>query len=345
MLKVENISKSWQTFEIRDVSFKVKNKEYFIILGPSGAGKTLLLELIAGIYFPDKGKIFIDREDVTYLPAELRNVAYIPQDYALFPHMTVFDNIAYGLRIRRVDKKEIEKIVGKISEILGISNLLDRKPKTLSGGEKQRVAIARALVTKPKVLLLDEPFASLDIKIRSFLIRKMKEWHKTLKFTAIHVTHSFEEALSLGEKIGVMVNGRLVQVDKAKKIFFNPKNEEVAKFLGFENIFEGVAEGNFVKVGKLKIEIAKKVEGKVRLGIRPEDIIIAKRPFKSSLRNIFEGKVEHIENLGAVSKISVDVKGVKFRAIITRSSLFEMNLNENDKVYLGFKASAIRIFE
>ncbi|AFK21760.1 tungstate ABC transporter ATP-binding protein WtpC [Pyrococcus sp. ST04] len=344
MLSVENVSKDWKEFRLRGITFSVKRGEYFIILGPSGAGKTVLLEIIAGIIEPDEGKILLNGRDVTNLPPEKRGLAYIPQNYALFPHMTVFDNIAFGLKIRKVPREEIKKRVEEIAEILGIANLLHRKPTTLSGGEQQRVAIARALVIEPPLILMDEPFANLDVQTRSRLIKEMKRWRKELNFTAIHVTHSFEEAISLGDRVGVMLNGKLVQVGKVTEVFSRPKTEEVGKFLGFENILEGQAEGRVLKVGGIKIELPREVKGKVRIGIRPEDIVLSTERIRTSARNEFRGKVVSIEDLGALVRVTVEVEGIPFKAFITRSSMIEMGISEGKEVYITFKASSIHIF-
>ncbi|MFA4646389.1 tungstate ABC transporter ATP-binding protein WtpC [Pyrococcus kukulkanii] len=344
MLKVEGVSKDWKEFKLRDVTFDVKEKEHFIILGPSGAGKTVLLEIIAGIIEPDKGKIYLNGEDITDYPPEKRGLAYIPQNYALFPNMTVYDNIAFGLKIRKTPKAEIEKKVREIAEVLGIKHLLHRKPKTLSGGEQQRVAIARALVIEPELILMDEPFANLDVQTRSRLIREMKRWRKELGFTALHVTHSFEEAVSLGDRVGVMLSGRLVQVGEVSEVFSRPKSEEVARFLGFENIIEGEANGRFLEVDGIRIELPREAQGRIRIGVRPEDIILSLSPIRSSARNEFRGAVEGVEDLGALVRVTVNVQGVRFRAFITRSSLVEMGIEEGKEVYVSFKASAVHIF-
>ncbi|AMM54170.1 tungstate ABC transporter ATP-binding protein WtpC [Pyrococcus kukulkanii] len=344
MLKVEGVSKDWKEFKLRDVTFDVKEKEHFIILGPSGAGKTVLLEIIAGIIDPDKGKIYLNGEDITDYPPEKRGLAYIPQNYALFPNMTVYDNIAFGLKIRKTPKAEIERKVREIAEVLGIKHLLHRKPKTLSGGEQQRVAIARALVIEPELILMDEPFANLDVQTRSRLIREMKRWRKELGFTALHVTHSFEEAVSLGDRVGVMLSGRLVQVGEVSEVFSRPKSEEVARFLGFENIIEGEANGRFLEVDGIRIELPREAQGRIRIGVRPEDIILSLSPIRSSARNEFRGTVEGVEDLGALVRVTVNVQDVRFRAFITRSSLVEMGIEEGKEVYVSFKASAVHIF-
>ncbi|WP_054840155.1 tungstate ABC transporter ATP-binding protein WtpC [Thermococcus sp. JCM 11816] len=349
VLMVEGISKDYREFHLRDVTFSVEKGEHFIVLGPSGAGKTVLLEVIAGIIEPDSGRIFLNGEDITDLPPEKRGgLAYIPpQNYALFPNMSVFDNIAFGLKVRKVPKAEIERKVRELSEVLGISHLLKRKPKTLSGGEMQRVAIARALAVEPELLLLDEPFANLDVQTRGGrLINEMKRWRKELGFTALHVTHSFEEAVSLGDRVGgVMLNGRLVQVGPVREVFSRPASEEVAKFLGFENIVEGIAEGRVLRANGLVIELPIEASGKIRVGIRPEDIVLSDEPLKSSMRNTFQAEVVGIEELGPLVRVRLKAGGVELSAFVTRSSVLELGgLEAGKNVWVGFKASAVHVF-
>ena len=252
LLEIIGLSKSMENFSIKRIDLKVRRGEYFVLLGPNGAGKTLLLELIAGIRRPDEGRIIISDRDVTDLPPERRNVGYVPQNYALFPHMTVFDNIAFGLRMRNLPVKRVEEI----ANALGITHLLDRKPTTLSGGERQRVAIARALAIEPEIMLLDEPLSNVDPHMRWRLMDEMRRWHSELGFTAIHVTHSFEEAFRLADRMGIMMNGELVQVGDVREIFEAPANERVARFLGF-NVLDGRIVG---------------VEGMI--AVKPEDVVL-----------------------------------------------------------------------
>ncbi|WP_297521312.1 tungstate ABC transporter ATP-binding protein WtpC [Thermococcus sp.] len=344
MLRVEGISKDWREFHLRDVTFDVNRGEHFIILGPSGAGKTVLLEVIAGIIGPDLGRVYLNGSDVTDLPPEKRGLAYVPQNYALFPNMSVYDNIAFGLKVRKVPKGEIERKVREVSEVLGIEHLLHRKPRTLSGGEQQRVALARALVVEPPLILLDEPFANLDVQTRSKLLAEMKRWREELGFTALHVTHSFEEAVSLGDRVGVMLDGRLVQVGSVREVFSRPANEEVARFLGFENIIEGTAVGRKLRANGLEIELPVEAEGRVRAGIRPEDIVISLKPIHSSSRNEFKAVVESVEELGPVVRVHLNAGGIHLRAFITRSSMLEMGISAGKEVWVGFKASALHVF-
>ncbi len=344
MLEIKSVSKDWKEFKLREISFKVKREEHFVILGPSGAGKTVLLEIIAGIIEPDSGRIYLDGVNITELPPEKRGLAYVPQNYALFPHMSAFDNIAFGLKLRHVPRAEIEESVRGISEVLGITHLLGRRPETLSGGEQQRVAIARALVVEPSLILLDEPFANLDIQTRSRLMGEMKRWRRELGFTALHVTHSFEEAVSLGDRVGVMLGGRLVQVGGVREVFSSPVSEEVARFLGFENIVEGTAEGNVLRTNGVEIELPVEARGRVRVGLRPEDVILSLEPLKSSARNELRGVVDSIEELGPIVRVHVHTGGLALRVFITRSSMLEMGIGPGKEVYVSFKASALHVF-
>jgi len=344
VLRAEGITKDWKEFHLREVTFEVKEGEHFIILGPSGAGKTVLLEIIAGIIEPDAGRVYLNGRDVTELPPEKRGLAYVPQNYALFPNMSVYDNIAFGLKVRKVPKPEIERKVGGVSRVLGIEHLLPRKPRTLSGGEQQRVALARALVVEPPLILLDEPFANLDVQTRAKLLAEMKRWRRELGFTALHVTHSFEEAISLGDRVGVMLDGKLVQVGKVKDVFSKPVSEEVARFLGFENIIEGIAEGRKLRVNGIEIELPVEAKGKVRVGLRPEDIIISTGPIRSSARNEFKATVESIEELGPLVRVRLSLGDIVLTAFITRSSLLELGIEKGKEVYVSFKASALHVF-
>ncbi|GAB6134660.1 tungstate ABC transporter ATP-binding protein WtpC [Thermococcus prieurii] len=344
MLRAEGISKDWKEFHLRDITLEVKKGEHFIILGPSGAGKTVLLEIIAGIIEPDSGRVYLRGRDVTDLPPEKRGLAYVPQNYALFPNMSVYDNIAFGLKVRKVPKPEIERKAREISEVLGIEHLLHRKPRTLSGGEQQRVALARALVVEPHLILLDEPFANLDVGTRARLLVEMKRWKRELGFTALHVTHSFEEAISLGDRVGVMLDGRLVQVGKVRDVFSRPVSEEVARFLGFENIIEGIAEGRKLRVNGIEIELPVEAKGRVRVGLRPEDIIISTEPIKSSARNEFKAVVESIEELGPLVRVHLSLGDIILTAFITRSSMLELGIEKGKEVYVSFKASALHVF-
>ncbi|MET1102382.1 MAG: ATP-binding cassette domain-containing protein [Pyrodictiaceae archaeon] len=214
MMRIEDLEVRVPGFRLEVEELEVERGEYLILLGPSGVGKTLLVAAIAGLVRPSKGRIIINGRDVTNLPPEKRNVVIVPQNYALFPHMTVYDNIAYGLRARKLPEGDVEKRVHWIAELLEISHLLYKKPRQLSGGEQQRVALARALVVKPSLILLDEPLNALDPRLRSRAIQLLRRLHEELGFTAIHVTHNLAEAMALATRIAYMEEGKLLGVYK-----------------------------------------------------------------------------------------------------------------------------------
>ena len=237
-LEIEDLSIDLGEFKLVDVNLKVKKGDYLTIIGPTGSGKSILLETIAGFYKPKKGRVYLDGEDITDLPPEKRNMSIVYQDYVLFPHKTVFDNIAYGLKKKIKDKDKIKEEITQIVEVLNISHLLHRTPDTLSGGEQQRVALARALVVKPKLLLMDEPFSALDVKTKENLRRLVKKAIKEYETTVLHVTHDFDDVWSLANRVAVMKNGRILQEGEVNEIFYKPSINFVAEFVG-TNVLDG----------------------------------------------------------------------------------------------------------
>ncbi len=240
MVHLKALSKSFGAKNvIQDVSLEIEAGERFILLGPSGCGKTTLLRMLAGFERPDQGTIFIGGEDVLSLPVERRPVGFIFQNYALFPHMTVYDNIAVGPRIRQTPEPEIARQIGDLLEITHLTGLKHAYPGRLSGGESQRVAIARAIVNRPKVLLLDEPLSALDAGLRQGLREELKEMQETLGITFLFVTHDQEEAMSLATKMGILEGGRLLQIGTPSELYNHPKSPYVAGFLGAVNRLSG----------------------------------------------------------------------------------------------------------
>lgn len=228
---------------VDNVSFSVDRGEFYVIMGPSGSGKTTLLKCIAGLFEPDAGKVVLDGVDITAVPPDKRNTSLIFQDYALFPHMTVKENVQFGLKLKKMDNETINKQVSSTLEKIGLGGYEDRLPRQLSGGEKQRVAVARSLVVKPKLLLYDEPLANLDYRMQRRMERELRAIHEEFGLTSIYVTHNQEQALSLGDRIMVINKGVIEQVGGANAIYLEPDNVFIARFLGEINILNGRVTG------------------------------------------------------------------------------------------------------
>ncbi len=301
MLELKNLNKVYAggTVAVKNLSLSLVDREMFVLLGPSGCGKTTTLRMVAGLERPSGGQVFLDGGEITALPPEKRNIGLVFQDYALFPHLTAAQNVAFGLRVRRLPQEKIREKVGKALELVRIPELANRLPRTLSGGQKQRVALARALVVEPRMLLLDEPLAALDAKLREELRQELSTLLKVLRITTLYITHDQTEALSLGHRIGVMCDGELVQVDTPREIYRKPANSFVARFIGSANIFAGkVAPGQKIDLGFAVLErrhlnnkddLANLYPGKpVQVIVRPEHLVPAEgsQAFSLSIQDI-----------------------------------------------------------
>ena len=350
MLHIQNLSKDLGEFVLRNITLDIERGEYLVIIGPTGAGKTILLETIAGIYPPDSGTIVLDGRDITGLPPRERNICVVYQDYMLFPHLTVGENIGFGLVSKKMPKDEIKKRVTEAAALLSIDHLLHRSPDTLSGGEQQRTAIARAIVMDPDLLLLDEPLSALDGQTREMLRKELRRLHSLYKITVVHVTHNFEEVFALADRVIVMNDGDILQAGHPDEVFRKPNCSFIAHFTGVENIFRGTCtlrDGtSAITVGGLTIFSTTcngEGDGEVYATVRPEDILISREPVKSSARNSFKGTITDIVNNGMVIKVTVDT-GIPFVSVLTRQGYDEMQLNEGEEVYLTFKASGVHVF-
>lgn len=288
-LAISNVTKSFTTPEggvvnaLDDVSLDIKQGEFFVMLGPSGCGKTTLLRSIAGLEYPDSGTIELDGERIDDKAAYLRPVNTVFQSYALFPHMTVAQNVAFGLEMEGVDKKEIETRVGAVLEQVKLTGYDKRKPAQLSGGQQQRVALARALVKNPKILLLDEPLSALDLKLRRGMQVELKRLQQETGITFVFVTHDQEEAMSMGDRIAVFNAGKIVQLDTPQEIYRRPVNSFVADFIGETNLLAGTAtpEGVTLETGvsrrdsqAIASDISLPQSGEVTVAVRPEDLVV-----------------------------------------------------------------------
>ncbi|MBN1376666.1 MAG: ABC transporter ATP-binding protein [Dehalococcoidia bacterium] len=347
MVRIKNISKYLGEFFLKDISLDVADGEYLMILGPTGAGKTILLETIAGIYRPDKGKVYLNDRDVTRLPPRKRNIGMVYQDYMLFPHLTVEKNIKYGLRSKKLSKEETSQKIRKLTDLLDITHLLHRYPGTLSGGEQQRITIARALIMEPEVLLLDEPLSALDSETRTKLREELRKIHSFTHTTMIHVTHSFDEAFLLGSQMAIMNQGEIVQVGEPSAVFRKPNCKFAAEFLGVTNIFRGESTIDngiaYININGLKVASAVPRCGQIYASIRPEDILVSLIPIESSAKNSFQGKIQNISDAGMIIKITVEV-GITLVAAITKRSFLDMDLKQGMEVFLTFKAADVHVF-
>lgn len=347
MIEITDLKKRLGDFVIKEINLRIFEGEYFVILGHTGAGKTTLLEIIAGLIVPDEGKIWLNGKEITTLSPDRRNIGFVYQDYALFPHLSVIENIKFGLKLKKLKNSTITQKVHKIMDLLHISHLASFYPATLSGGEAQRVALARALVIEPQILLLDEPLSNLDHNLREKLQIELKKIHQDLMITTIHVTHDFDEAISLADRIAVIHQGKIMQVGTPIQIFKQPNSELVAKFVGCENLFKGnLISQNGITIftnKKINIQVATDKEGEGYISIHPEEIILSKEPLTTSARNCFCGKVTKLAEKGLLVRVWVDV-GECFVVLITKKSLIEMGLTLGSQVYITFKATAVNVF-
>ncbi|MDD1729020.1 MAG: ATP-binding cassette domain-containing protein [Methanospirillum sp.] len=346
MLFVDNVSLTLGDFHLNSLSLHLESPEYWVIIGPSGAGKTILLETIAGIHRPDKGRIYFEGNDITHYQPKDRHIAMMYQDLMLFPHMTVRENILFSMKIRKTDDDDIKEKVSDLVNILGISNLIDRNPDTLSGGEAQRVALTRALIQKPRLLLLDEPLSALDSMTRERLRQEIRKIHQHLKIPIIHITHHFEDVYALAEKVAIMQDGMIVQTGKPEDVFSHPCTPYVAQICGTENIFRGEATadgtGSVLNLGALCIRITAPYSGPVVVALRSEDIIISLERFRSSARHTLQATVVELIPSGPFIRVVLNT-GIRMIAMVTRTSCEEFALKPGCQVFVTFKESAIHV--
>ena len=312
IIELKNVSKSFDGETVlENLSLEIHDKEFVTLLGPSGCGKTTTLRIIGGFEMPDEGDVYFMGEKINDVPPYRRHVNTVFQRYALFPHLNVFENIAFGLRIAKVKEKEVVERVEKMLELVNLRGFEKRSVSTLSGGQQQRVAIARALVNNPKVLLLDEPLAALDLKLRKDMQKELKNIQRETGITFIYVTHDQEEALSMSDTIVVMANGKIQQIGSSTDIYNEPKNAFVADFIGESNILDGVMlEDCKVKFSNHTFECVDKgfdPKEPVDVVVRPEDVDIV--PVE---RGMLRGKVTSIIFKGVHWEIIVDIDGFKW---------------------------------
>jgi putative spermidine/putrescine transport system ATP-binding protein len=326
------------------ISLDVKKGEFITLLGPSGSGKTTILMMIAGFQIPTSGRIRIEDEIVTFKPPFKRNIGMVFQNYALFPHMTVFDNIAFPLRMRKVEGKKVLENVEKVLDLVKLSGLSRRYPKQLSGGQQQRVALARALVYNPPVLLMDEPLGALDKKLREHMQLEIKHLHKSVGITVIYVTHDQAEALTMSDRIAVMNQGRFEQIGLPSDLYERPRSKFVADFIGETNFIEAVLLGE--RGGRLELVTSKgiKILASMRYSLSKKEVSVAIRPERISFvkcledrLNTYKGVVEEAIYLGDTLKYKISVEGKESIIVTQKNDLVSDRYEIGDQILIGWQ--------
>ena len=348
-IRIENVTKRFDSFvAVDDVSLTIEDQEFVVLLGPSGCGKTTLLRAIAGLGMADEGRISIGGRDITYLPPRERKISMVFQSYAIFPHMTVYDNVAFGLKMNKFDKREIDKRVREASELLHIEDMLDRYPSKMSGGQRQRVAVARAIAMRSEVLLMDEPLSNLDALLRLEMRAELKRLLQEIKATTIYVTHDQIEALSMGDRIAVMKTGQIQQYDKPDTVYDLPANRFVGGFIGNPpmNFMQGQIQRKDgrvqVRVGDFNLipldvmqPLLKSYEGEpILMGIRAENM----ETLAKSTRDALQVKVLVVEPLGSQNLLTVHI-GNDLVKVATHPTF---RVTPGTDVWLRFPAEKIR---
>ena len=348
---LESLTKRFgDVLAVDNISLEVRRGEFITLLGPSGSGKTTIMMMIAGFQMPTSGKIFIEEEMVIFKPPFKRNVGMVFQNYALFPHMTVYDNIAFPLRMRKVEENIVSEQVEGALALIKLSGLGKRYPKQLSGGQQQRVALARALVYNPPVLLMDEPLGALDKKLREHMQLEIKSLHKSVGITVIYVTHDQIEALTMSDRIAVMNLGRIEQIGSPEELYERPRNKFVADFIGETNFVSAEILGE--KEGKLELMTSKgmRIFGPKQLIGTPKEVNIAIRPerviFVRSLQekvNAYEGVVEEAIYIGDTLKYKVMVENKELVTMTQKNDLESKRYQKGDKVLIGWQDQDINL--
>ncbi len=343
-IEVRNLHKTFGDFKaLKDISLTVPMGELVALLGPSGSGKTTLLRIIAGLEFADSGSILFDGTDSTERNARERGVGFVFQHYALFRHMTIFENVAFGLRVRprstRPSEIGIKTKVDELLRLVQLDGLGPRYPAQLSGGQRQRVALARALAVEPKILLLDEPFGSLDVKVRKDLRRWLRKLHDDIHVTSLFVTHDQEEALEVADRIVVMNKGRIEQIGSPDEIYDRPANPFVYDFLGRVNLFHGRVHNGRVQIGEVDLDVAQHSDAHDEPAIayvRPHDIELNRTP---SDKGDIEARVEEVFTIGPSVRLELIRKdgGGRIEAELTRERYNEMKFQEGENIFINFR--------
>ena len=340
-IELKKLTKRWDSFQaLQETSLEIYDKEFLVLLGPSGCGKTTTMRMIAGLESPTSGEICIDGQVVNQLDPKDRDVAMVFQNYGLYPHLSVYENIRFPLKIRKVDKSTHDSKVRKAASLVELDGLLDRKPKELSGGQRQRVALARAIVREPKIFLMDEPLSNLDAKLRVSTRSQLKHLQYELQVTTIYVTHDQIEAMTMADRVVVMNHGRIQQIGTPKEIYNNPANIFVASFIGSPcmNLIQGELHNGTFQSQNIKIQgVDSKPNGSIILGFRPEDASVAKEvpdEIDTGLVQI-TAPIFSIELLGEDTLVSMIINGEIVSAKADKS--FEAEIDSKMHFFVPFE--------
>ncbi len=348
MIKIDKLCKRFSRFDLSDINLNISKGEYVVLLGDSGSGKSVLLEIMAGLITPDSGSIFMDDIDLTAVSIRKRPFGMVFQDLALFPHMKVRANLEYPLRNRKLPADEVLSRVNELARKLEITPILDRYPEGLSGGEKQRVALARSLATEPVCLLLDEPLSALDARIRKEIKSVLRNLNRDGQ-TIIHVTHDYQEAISLASKIGIMEKGKLIQYGPALEVLMNPVSPFMASFTGIRNfipvaLLKDPADGHVKAWTEQNIPLifhTDKTKGKGYLVIPEDSVFLSHDPVETSAANQLKGSITDIIPAPHGYEVILDV-GFSLHSLLTSEGIGRLGIKPGDPIYASFKASAIR---
>lgn len=348
MLELINLSKRIGNFSLTDISFSISKGDYFMLLGASGSGKTMILEIICGLLKPDKGRVIINKKLVNHLPIQQRKLGLVYQSQCLFPHMTVFENIAFPLKSKKLGRIEINAIVNKLADEMEIGNILHRNPQKLSGGESQRVAIARTLAIQPDVLLLDEPLSFLDVQLKNELMSLLRKLNRQGQ-TIIHVTHDYEEVISLANKVAILDNGKVIQHGSVEEVFHKPKSEFAARLVGIKNFFKGRLTNKNINAGfktftvqHLEITLSTDADtcSDGYIMIHSESVRISEHFVPSDTPNNFKGLIVDVFPILHGIEVVVDI-GIEISAHLNSESIINLNLEQGKQVYVHFTANAV----
>ncbi len=345
MISIENLNVELPSFALENINLKVDEGDFFALLGPTGSGKSVLLETISGLVPVASGAIKLGGRDITSLPPDKRGLSIVYQDYALFPHLSVKENITFGARYKNISKTKADSRAAELSEMLNISHILERTPQYLSGGERQRASIARSLLVEPSVLLLDEPLSALDPAFRQEVQDLLKSLHQETGITFVMVTHDFDEALYLAGKGAIIKDGNIIRNGSISDIFNSPGSRFVADFVGMTNIYPCGKEDGCVRLGDLEFRFAETTQESVyHFAFRPEDVLVGSELNGYVKGNVFEAEIVSITQGGFHFRVSLNYSGFPINALVPRKMITNGELKQGNFIKTAIPPESIHLF-